>query len=121
MPKFNSKKWSFAEMTSNTNGKTSGSGTAGVFTIAVGLIGFALGVYDYIWGTHTNTVMTQSIFVIVIGAGLLGYRKSIKTTDMSLTDIAGVDDSLLEKPKDTYTTTTKTETVAGDGSQLPIS
>lgn len=68
-------KFSWAQMTSNSDGKTSGSGTMGIFTMAVGLIGFLVGVTDYFVDSH-NDIMTQSIVVITIGAGLLGYRKS---------------------------------------------
>lgn len=62
-------------MTSNSDGKTSGSGTMGIFTMGVGLIGFLVGVTDYFIDSK-NDIMTQSIVVITIGAGLLGYRKS---------------------------------------------
>ena len=68
-------KFSWAQMTSNSDGKTSGSGTMGIFTMAVGLIGFLVGVTDYFIDSK-NDIMTQSIVVITIGAGLLGYRKS---------------------------------------------
>lgn len=68
-------KFSWAQMTSNSDGKTSGSGTMGIFTMGVGLIGFLVGVTDYFIDSK-NDIMTQSIVVITIGAGLLGYRKS---------------------------------------------
>lgn len=68
-------KFSFAQMTSNTTGKTSASGTMGVFTISIGLITFVMGSVDYFIDAN-NDIMVQSIILIGIGAGLLGYRKS---------------------------------------------
>lgn len=78
--KYDANKFSFAQLTSNTDGKTSGSGTAGVALVLIGLICFCFGVYDHMWGTRTNDVMTQSVIVIGIGAGLLGYRKYSETS-----------------------------------------
>lgn len=69
-------KFSFAQMTSNSDGKTSGSGTLGVFAGLIGVLAFFYGVIDYSFVSKTGTIMTQSIVVITIGAGLLGYRKS---------------------------------------------
>jgi hypothetical protein len=63
-------------MTSNSDGKTSGSGTLGIFAGLVGVLAFFYGVIDYSFISKTGTIMTQSIVVITIGAGLLGYRKS---------------------------------------------
>lgn len=68
-------KFSFAQMTSNSDGKTSGSGTMGIFTMAAGLVGFLAGAAEYFVHTQSE-IMTQSIVVLTIGAGLLGYRKS---------------------------------------------
>jgi hypothetical protein len=64
-------KFSFAQMTSNSSGKTSASGTMGCLICTVGAISFA-------WGTFSkqNEVLMQSIILVGIGAGLLGYRKS---------------------------------------------
>lgn len=69
-------KFSFAQMTSNSaDGKTSGSGAAGVFITAAGILGFILGIINYFIDGKTD-IMTQSIIVITLGASLLGYRKS---------------------------------------------
>lgn len=68
-------KFSFAQMTSNSDGKTSASGSAGIGCVAVGLIGFLVGVVDHFIDAN-NDIMTQSIILITLGAGLLGYRKS---------------------------------------------
>jgi hypothetical protein len=68
-------KFSFAEMTSNDDGKTSGSGTVGVVISFIGGLCFLLGTVDKMFFSGTVDVLTQSIIVIGIGAGLLGYRK----------------------------------------------
>lgn len=69
-------KFSFAQMTSNSDGKTSGSGTLGVFAGFAGILGFLYGAIDYSFMSKDGTIMSQSIIVLTIGAGLLGYRKS---------------------------------------------
>ena len=42
----NIQKFSFAEMTSNSSGKTSGSGTAGLYIVFIGGITFLMGSID---------------------------------------------------------------------------
>jgi hypothetical protein len=69
-------KFSFAQMTSNSNGKTSGSGTIGIVICGVGSLCFALGCFDKMWVSNSIDIITQSIIFVGIGAGLLGYRKS---------------------------------------------
>ena len=76
MKKANLDRFSFAQMTSNSDGKTSGSGTMGVLTIAVGLLTFLMGAVKVLAFAGTGQIMTQSIVIITIGSGLLGYRKS---------------------------------------------
>jgi len=63
--------FSFAQMTSNSSGKTSASGTMGVLICIVGC-------FSFIWGVASKQteVLTQSVIVIGMGTGLLGYRKS---------------------------------------------
>jgi len=68
--------FSFAQMTSNSNGKTSGSGTMGVLICVFGSVCFLLGCLDKMWVSNTIDIITQSIVFTGIGAGLLGYRKS---------------------------------------------
>lgn len=76
----NPNQFSLAQMCSNSDGKTSGSGTMGVLTITVGLLTFIMGaVHDFALG-GTGSIMTQSIIVISLGTGLLGYRKSKGST-----------------------------------------
>jgi hypothetical protein len=88
MPDMN--KFSFSQMTSNSDGKTSGSGTMGVLICTVGSLCFLLGAIDKLFLTGNIEVITQSIIFVGIGATLLGYRKSkdsiVKTDDSSTTD-----------------------------------
>jgi hypothetical protein len=76
-------KFSFAEMTSNDDGKTSGSGTTGIFISFIGGLCFLLGCIDKMFLSNTADILTQSIIVIGIGVGLLGYRKG-KSTDAKI-------------------------------------
>lgn len=69
-------KFSFAQMTSNSNGKTSSSGTMGTLICAAGTLCFMLGAVDRAFITKTADIMIQSIIFVGIGATLLGYRKS---------------------------------------------
>ncbi len=79
----NISKFSFAEMTSNDDGKTSGSGTTGIFISSIGGLCFLLGAVDKMFLSGTVDILTQSIVVIGIGVGLLGYRKG-KSTDAKI-------------------------------------
>lgn len=79
--------FSFAQMTSNGNGKTSGSGTMGVLTIVVGCLSFLIGVLHFSMAKDaTPDIMIYSTGVITIGAGLLGYRKSKDKIDIDLNE-----------------------------------
>jgi hypothetical protein len=69
-------KFSFAQMTSNSDGKTSGSGTAGLYIIFIGGMCFLLGCIDKMFLDKSVDILTQSIILVGIGASLLGYRKS---------------------------------------------
>lgn len=71
----NMDKFSWAQMTSNETGKTSASGTVGVIISLVGAIGFLFGIADKMFLGKSIEILDQSIFVIGIGVGLLGYRK----------------------------------------------
>ena len=77
----NIKKFSFAEMTSNSSGKTSGSGTAGLYIVFIGGITFFMGCVDKMFLNKDIDVITQSIILVGIGATLLGYRKSKDNSD----------------------------------------
>lgn len=77
-------KWSYAEMTSNEDGKTSASGTMGSFTILIGLIGFLFSLAMAAFFNGTAEYVYISVMVISIGAGLLGYRKRASKDIISL-------------------------------------
>jgi hypothetical protein len=68
-------KFSAAQLLSNTDGKTSASGTAGILCVLAGLVGFFFGIEEF-FRVGKNDIMNQSIIVLSVGAGLLGYRKS---------------------------------------------
>lgn len=68
---WNPKKFSFAELTSNASGKTSGSGTIGILISFTGCI-----LSIYFGFTKQIEGLTQAVFIITIGASLLGYKKS---------------------------------------------
>jgi hypothetical protein len=76
-------KFSFAEMCSNENGKTSGSGTIGVVVSLIGSLTFFLGALDKMFFSGSVDILSQSIIVITIGVGLLGYRKSVDKKEVS--------------------------------------
>jgi len=69
-------RFSFGQLTSNSDGKTSGSGTAGLYIVFIGGVCFFLGCIDKMFLDKSVDILTQSIIMISIGATLLGYRKS---------------------------------------------
>ena len=77
-------KFSFGQLTSNSDGKTSGSGTAGLYIVFIGGICFLLGCIDKMFLGDSVDIITQSIIFVTIGATLLGYRKS---KDSGITEI----------------------------------
>lgn len=80
-------RFSFAQLTSNSDGKTSGSGTAGLYIVFIGGFCFFLGCVDKMFLDKSVDILTQSIILISIGATLLGYRKS---RDSGVTDLEEV-------------------------------
>ena len=68
------KKFSFAEMTSNNNGKTSVTSTMGAYIIIIGGLGFIAGCVDKMFVNNTIDIINQSIMMVTIGAGLLGVK-----------------------------------------------
>ncbi len=78
-------KFSFGEMTSNSTGKTSSSGTMGCLVIAVGCIGFLLGIGNYIWGDGDGQIMMYSTGFVGAGSVLLGVRK-VRNTQKHVQD-----------------------------------
>lgn len=71
----NINKFSFAQMTSNSDGKTSGSGAMGVYIIIFSVLAFCYGAVEFHYSGKAD-VMIYSSANILVGAGLLGYRKS---------------------------------------------
>ena len=74
-------KFSFGEMTSNSSGKTSGSGSAGVYIVFVSVLMFVYGCFEFHWSGKADIMMYSSAN-IVVGASLLGYRKSVDKTSI---------------------------------------
>ena len=87
-------KFSFAEMTSNNDGKTSGSGTMGVLICTVGTLCFLLGCVDKIFFGKDIDIVIQSIIFVGIGASLLGYRKS-KTAALNDTTVVNQEEPVV--------------------------
>lgn len=79
-------RFSIAQMTSNSDGKTSGSGTMGVLVCTIGTICFFLGCLDKMFISHDIDILTQTIIFTGIGAALLGYRKSLDQTNSNNSD-----------------------------------
>lgn len=74
-------KFSFGQLTSNNDGKTSGSGTMGVLICTVGAIGFLAGLADkFINGSFE--ILNISITYTLVGASLLGVRKFFAKKDL---------------------------------------
>lgn len=92
------KKWlngfSFAQMTSNGDGKTSGSGTMGILICVVGTICFLLGCVDKVFINKDVDIITQSIIFVSIGAGLLGLRKFKASSEKSSFIVDKEDDAV---------------------------
>lgn len=68
-------RFSYSQMTSNKDGKTSASGSMGVLICIVGSITFLLGCIDKMFLNDDVDILTQTIVFTGIGAGLLGLRK----------------------------------------------
>jgi hypothetical protein len=75
----NISKFSWAELFSNNDGKTSGSGFVGVIICLVGTLCFFLGCIDKMFVSKEIDIITQSIVFVGIGATLLGARKFMST------------------------------------------
>ena len=70
----NIKKWSFGEMTSNTDGKTSVTSTSGFIIVMIGCLSFLLGVIDKMFIDKSMDVINQAVAFTMIGAALIGYK-----------------------------------------------
>lgn len=72
-------KFSFSQLFSNENGKTSGSGWGGVLAVTIGVLCFMLGCVDKMFISHTTDIMTNSAWLVTAGSTLLGVRKYVTT------------------------------------------
>jgi hypothetical protein len=88
-------RFSFAQLTSNSDGKTSGSGTMGILICTIGCITFFLGCLDKMFISHDIDILTQTIIFTGIGAALLGYRKSVDKHQLSDSEDIDVTDKEL--------------------------
>lgn len=76
-------KFSFAEMFSNNNGKTSASGVVGFMICTVGAGCFILNTCTLAFKVSPINVLPECISLIYAGAMLLGYRKSTDKAEIS--------------------------------------
>lgn len=67
-------KWSFGEMTSNPDGKSSVTSTTGFIIAMVGCLSFLLGVIDKMFIDKSMDVINQAVMFTTIGAALIGYK-----------------------------------------------
>lgn len=81
MRKYDIKEFSFSQLTSNHNGKTSASGTMGVLICVVGALCFLIGCFDKVFVNKDVDIITQSIVFTGIGVALLGHRNHIDKKD----------------------------------------
>jgi hypothetical protein len=81
----NIKKFSFGEMTSNNNGKTSATSTAGLYIILIGGISFLLGVIDKMFIDKSVDIINQSVMFTTIGAALLGVKNVMGAKNSEVT------------------------------------
>jgi hypothetical protein len=80
------KKFSFGEMTSNDNGKTSATSSAGAYIIFIGGLCFLLGCIDKMFLDKSIDIINQSVMFTTIGAALLGVKNitAKKSGDISI-------------------------------------
>jgi len=64
------KKFSFTELTSNANDKTSASGVAGLLIVCISSLMFIYGCL-----VNVTDIISNSVFLVTVGAGLLGLKK----------------------------------------------
>ena len=90
------KKFSFGEMTSNDNGKTSGTSTAGLYIIVIGGACFFLGCIDKLFISKDLDIITQAITFTLIGATLLGVKNVVSGKKPAATET--VEPSVKDQP-----------------------
>lgn len=73
---FDKGRFRFTELFNNNNGKSSGSGAAGLFIVFIGGLSFIASMVGYyLQLPNTLEVMSSIVIFIGIGATLLGVRK----------------------------------------------
>lgn len=70
-------KFSWSELFSNGDGKTSGTAFCGIVISMIGSFCFLLGCIDKMFISTSIDVISQSIVFVGIGSGLLGLRKFV--------------------------------------------
>lgn len=70
-------KFSWSELFSNSDGKTSGTAFTGIVIAMAGTFCFVLGCIDRMFLSSSIDVISQSIVFVSIGAGLVGVRKVV--------------------------------------------
>jgi hypothetical protein len=88
-------KFSFSEMTSNNNGKTSATSTAGIYIIAIGGICFLLGCIDKMFLDKSADIINQAVVFTSIGAALLGVKNVMNRAK----DVESVADATPAEPE----------------------
>lgn len=73
--------FNFGQLTANSDGKTSASGTAGLYIVAIGGISFIMGCVDKIWFSNSVDILNQSMIFTATGVALLSVKKLAKKTD----------------------------------------
>ncbi len=109
----NLSKFNFAEIFSNDNGKTSGSGFAGVIICLICSVGFVAGIVDKMFLSHTPDIMNSCIGFATLGAALLGVRKVMqnKTATIDTTiDTTSTDSTVTDATTGTVTDNATTST-----------
>ena len=101
-------KFSFGQLTSNNDGKTSGSGTMGVLICTIGTLCFFLGCIDKMFFNKDIDIITQSIILVGIGAALLGHRNHVRKGS-----IESVNDQITDAVT-TSATITSQDTISSD-------
>ena len=76
-------KFSWSEMVSNSDGKTSGTAFAGLVICMVGTLCFLLGCLDKMFISSSIDIISQSIVFTGIGSGLIGLRKYVDSKKSS--------------------------------------
>lgn len=70
------KKFKWVELVNNSDGKTSGSGFAGLIIVLSGVLGFILLMVGYLLNLNFTPEIATSLMVYIgMGSALLGVRK----------------------------------------------